>query len=54
MVCFRTKLAAGQLVWNGLNFGQFRSSHDRLWLLAVGAGVGEGEFVNPARRSSTV
>src|SRR6266853_1759323 len=42
------KLAAGQLVWNGLNFGS--SDHRTIvLLLAVGAGVGEGEFVNRAQ-----
>jgi uncharacterized repeat protein (TIGR01451 family)/fimbrial isopeptide formation D2 family protein len=40
-------VAAGQLVWNGLNFG---SNHRTIMLLlAVGAGVGEGEFVNRAQ-----
>jgi uncharacterized repeat protein (TIGR01451 family) len=41
-------VTAGQLVWNGVNFG----SSDRrtiMLLLAVGAGVGEGEFVNRAQ-----
>jgi uncharacterized repeat protein (TIGR01451 family) len=41
-------VAAGELVWNGLSFG----SSDRRTLvmfLAVGAGVGEGEFVNRAQ-----
>jgi uncharacterized repeat protein (TIGR01451 family) len=41
------KMAAGQLVWNGLNFGS--SSRTIVLLLAVGAGVGEGEFVNRAQ-----
>src|SRR6266478_330459 len=42
------KLAAGQLLWNGLNFGS--SDHRTIvLLLAVGAGVGEGEFVNRAQ-----
>src|SRR6266567_3157 len=42
------KVAAGQLVWNGLNFGS--SDHRTIvLLLAVGAGVGEGEFVNRAQ-----
>jgi len=37
-----------QLVWNGLSFGS--SDHRTLvMLLAVGAGVGEGEFVNRAQ-----
>jgi len=41
-------LAAGQLVWSGLNFGS--SDHRTIMLLlAVGAGVGEGEFVNRAQ-----
>ena len=41
-------VAAGQLVWNGLNFGG--SDHRTIMLLlAVGAGVGEGEFVNRAQ-----
>jgi large repetitive protein len=39
---------AGQLVWNGVNFGS--SDHRTIMLLlAVGAGVGEGEFVNRAQ-----
>jgi uncharacterized repeat protein (TIGR01451 family) len=41
-------VAARELVWNGLSFG----SSDRrtiVLLLAVGAGVGEGEFVNRAQ-----
>jgi uncharacterized repeat protein (TIGR01451 family) len=42
------KLAAGQLVWNGLNFGS--SDHRTIvLLLAVGTGIGEGEFVNRAQ-----
>jgi hypothetical protein len=41
-------VAAGQLVWNGLSFGS--SSHRTIMLLlAVGAGVSEGEFVNRAQ-----
>src|SRR3989441_7492325 len=36
-----------QLVWNGLNFGS--STRTIILLLAVGAGVGEGEFVNRAQ-----
>ena len=36
-----------QLVWNGLNFGS--STRTIVLLLAVGAGVGEGEFVNHAQ-----
>src|SRR5215469_13104976 len=37
-----------QLVWNGLSFGS--SDHRTIMLfLAVGAGVGEGEFVNRAQ-----
>jgi large repetitive protein len=37
-----------ELVWNGLNFGN--SDHRTIMLLlAVGAGVGEGEFVNRAQ-----
>jgi uncharacterized repeat protein (TIGR01451 family)/fimbrial isopeptide formation D2 family protein len=41
-------VAAGQLVWNGLTFGG--SDHRTIvLLLAVGAGVGEGEFVNRAQ-----
>src|SRR5215471_12258735 len=40
--------AAGQLVWNGLNFGS--SDHRTIvLLLGVGAGVGEGEFTNRAQ-----
>jgi len=41
------KVAAGQLVWNGLNFGS--STRMIVLLLGVGAGVGEGEFVNRAQ-----
>src|SRR5258708_10532409 len=41
------KVAAGQLVWNGLNFSS--STRTIVLLLAVGAGVGEGEFVNRAQ-----
>jgi uncharacterized repeat protein (TIGR01451 family)/fimbrial isopeptide formation D2 family protein len=41
-------VAAGQLVWNGLNFGS--TDHRTIvLLLAVGAGVGEGEFTNRAQ-----
>jgi uncharacterized repeat protein (TIGR01451 family)/fimbrial isopeptide formation D2 family protein len=41
-------VAAGQLVWNGLSFGS--SDHRTIMLLlAVGAGVGEGEFTNRAQ-----
>jgi uncharacterized repeat protein (TIGR01451 family) len=41
-------LAGRQLVWNGLSFGN--SDHRTIVvLLAVGAGVGEGEFVNRAQ-----
>jgi uncharacterized repeat protein (TIGR01451 family)/fimbrial isopeptide formation D2 family protein len=41
-------VTAGQLVWNALNFGS--SDHRTIvLLLAVGAGVGEGEFVNRAQ-----
>jgi uncharacterized repeat protein (TIGR01451 family) len=41
-------LAGRQLVWNGLSFGS--SDHRTIvLLLAVGAGVGEGEFVNRAQ-----
>jgi uncharacterized repeat protein (TIGR01451 family) len=41
-------VAARQLVWNGINFGS--SDHRTIvLLLAVGAGVGEGEFVNRAQ-----
>jgi len=41
-------LAGRQLVWNGLSFGN--SDHRTIvLLLAVGAGVGEGEFVNRAQ-----
>jgi len=39
--------AAGQLVWNGLSFGS--STRTIVLLLAVGAGVSEGEFVNRAQ-----
>src|SRR6266852_5765314 len=41
------KVATGQLVWNGLNFSS--STRTIVLLLAVGAGVGEGEFVNRAQ-----
>src|SRR5216684_3087935 len=41
------KVAAGQLVWNGLNFSS--STRTIVLLLAVGAGLGEGEFVNRAQ-----
>ncbi len=41
-------VAARDLVWNGLSFGS--SDHRTIvLLLAVGAGVGEGEFVNRAQ-----
>ncbi len=41
-------VAAGQLMWNGLSFGS--SDHRTIMLLlAVGAGVSEGEFVNRAQ-----
>src|SRR5580765_1001996 len=41
-------IAGRQLVWNGLSFGS--SDHRTIMLLlAVGAGVGEGEFVNRAQ-----
>jgi len=41
-------VVARELVWNGLNFGS--SDHRTIvLLLAVGAGVGEGEFVNRAQ-----
>jgi uncharacterized repeat protein (TIGR01451 family) len=41
-------VAARELVWNGLSFGS--SDHRTIvLLLAVGAGVGEGEFVNRAQ-----
>jgi uncharacterized repeat protein (TIGR01451 family) len=41
-------VAARDLMWNGLNFGN--SDHRTIvLLLAVGAGVGEGEFVNRAQ-----
>src|SRR5439155_23897346 len=36
-----------QLAWNGLSFGS--STRTIVLLLAVGAGVGEGEFVNRAQ-----
>jgi len=36
-----------QLVWNGLNFSS--STRTIVLLLAVGAGVGEGEFINRAQ-----
>jgi uncharacterized repeat protein (TIGR01451 family)/fimbrial isopeptide formation D2 family protein len=46
-------VAAGQLAWNGLSFGS--SDHRTiLLLLAVGAGVGEGEFVNRAQAMQSV
>ncbi|HET7185232.1 MAG TPA: hypothetical protein VFI82_11150, partial [Terriglobales bacterium] len=41
-------VTAGQLAWNGLNFAS-SSTRSILLLLAVGAGVGEGEFVNRAQ-----
>src|SRR5258708_1875485 len=41
------KVAAGQLVWDRLNFSS--STRTIVLLLAVGAGVGEGEFVNRAQ-----
>src|SRR5258708_28378843 len=41
------RVAAGQLVWNGLNCSS--STRTIVLLLAVGAGVGEGEFVNRAQ-----
>ena len=41
------KVAAGQLMWNGLNFSS--PTRTIVLLLAVGAGVGEGEFVNRAQ-----
>jgi hypothetical protein len=41
------KVATGQLVWSGLSFGS--SARTIVLLLAVGAGVGEGEFVNRAQ-----
>jgi uncharacterized repeat protein (TIGR01451 family)/fimbrial isopeptide formation D2 family protein len=41
-------VAAGELVWSGLNFGS-SDHHTIVLLLAVGAGVGEGEFVNSAQ-----
>jgi uncharacterized repeat protein (TIGR01451 family) len=41
-------VAARDLLWNGVNFGS--SDHRTIaLLLAVGAGVGEGEFVNRAQ-----
>jgi uncharacterized repeat protein (TIGR01451 family)/fimbrial isopeptide formation D2 family protein len=41
-------VAASQIVWSGLNFGS--SDHRTITLfLAVGAGVGEGQFVNHAQ-----
>ena len=41
-------VTAGQLAWNGLNFDS--DEHPTITLLlAVGAGVGEGEFVNRAQ-----
>src|SRR5467141_3011223 len=41
-------VAARDLTWNGVNFGS--SNHRTIvLLLAVGAGVGEGEFVNRAQ-----
>src|SRR2546430_683948 len=40
-------VAAGQLAWNGLSFGS--STRTIVLLLAVGAAVGEGEFVNRAQ-----
>ena len=41
-------VSAGLLAWNGLNFGS--SDHRTITLLlAVGAGVGEGEFTNRAQ-----
>jgi uncharacterized repeat protein (TIGR01451 family) len=41
-------LAGRELMWNGLNFGS--SDHRTIMLLlAVGAGVGEGEFTNRAQ-----
>src|SRR5258706_2591533 len=39
--------AAGQLVWNGLNFGS--STRTIVLLLAVGASVGEGQLVHRAQ-----
>src|SRR3989475_147832 len=41
-------VAARDLVWNGLSFGS-SDHHTIVLLLAVGAGVGEGEFVNRAQ-----
>src|SRR6267142_1396736 len=43
------KVAAGQLVWNGLNFSS--STRTIVLLLAVGAGVGEGEVFNDVNRN---
>src|SRR5260370_16915654 len=40
-------VAGGELVWNGLNFSS--STRTIVVLLAVGAGVGEGEWVNRAQ-----
>ncbi|HWX31102.1 MAG TPA: SdrD B-like domain-containing protein, partial [Steroidobacteraceae bacterium] len=40
-------VAAGQLVWSGLSSGS--STRTIVLMLAVGAGVGEGEFVNRAQ-----
>ena len=41
-------VTAGQLAWNGLNFDS--DDHPTITLLlAVGAGVGEGEFTNRAQ-----
>jgi uncharacterized repeat protein (TIGR01451 family) len=41
-------VAGLQLVWNGVNFGG-SNHHTIALLLAVGAGVGEGEFTNRAQ-----
>jgi uncharacterized repeat protein (TIGR01451 family) len=41
-------VANGELVWNGLSFGS-SDHHTIVLLLVVGAGVGEGEFVNRAQ-----
>src|SRR6266699_1921867 len=41
-------VAARDLTWNGVNFGS-SDHHTIVLLLAVGAGVGEGEFVNRAQ-----
>jgi len=41
-------LVGRQLVWNGLSFGT-SDHHTIVLLLGVGAGVGEGEFVNRAQ-----